>query len=146
MKILANQTRVKTKNSLWRKSAKLKRRKSPRVKKPNHLQPRRNKSHRQSRPSWNRRQQVCPCESSKTNSAVLTHRSDKLSWHLLCFAAASTPVRSPPTAKPAAKRPASSSTAPASKPAVSLSPAGGRLPKWNPPGTVEERTHTHYTK
>ncbi|XP_034019295.1 RAD51-associated protein 1 [Thalassophryne amazonica] len=48
--------------------------------------------------------------------------------------ATSTPVRSP-TAKPApeSRRPASSTV---SKPAVSLSPAGGRIPKWNPPGLI----------
>uniref|UniRef100_A0A3Q1BU06 RAD51 interacting motif domain-containing protein n=1 Tax=Amphiprion ocellaris TaxID=80972 RepID=A0A3Q1BU06_AMPOC len=36
-------------------------------------------------------------------------------------------------AKVAPKRPASSSSVSTSKPAVSLSPAGGRIPKWNPP-------------
>ncbi|TDG96596.1 hypothetical protein EPR50_G00230330 [Perca flavescens] len=51
-------------------------------------------------------------------------------------AAASTPVRSPPTAKLAPKGPASSSTVSTSKPALSLSPAGGRIPKWNPPAQV----------
>ncbi|KAF7229290.1 RAD51-associated protein 1 [Nothobranchius furzeri] len=40
---------------------------------------------------------------------------------------AATSVRSPPAAKP---RPASS------KPAASLSPAGGRIPKWNPPAQI----------
>lgn len=48
-------------------------------------------------------------------------------------AAASTPVRSPPAAKVAPKRPSSSSSVSTSKPAASLSPAGGRIPKWNPP-------------
>ncbi|XP_040003797.1 RAD51-associated protein 1 isoform X2 [Xiphias gladius] len=51
-------------------------------------------------------------------------------------AEASTPMRTPPTAKPAPKRPASSSTVTTSKPAVSLSPAGGRIPKWTPPGQI----------
>lgn len=51
-------------------------------------------------------------------------------------AAASTPMRSPPTAKLPPKRPASSSTVSASKPAFSLSPTGGRIPKWTPPGQV----------
>ncbi|XP_044041458.1 RAD51-associated protein 1 isoform X2 [Siniperca chuatsi] len=51
-------------------------------------------------------------------------------------AAASTPVRSPPTAKHAPKRPASSSTVSTSKPAFSMSPAGGRIPKWTPPGQI----------
>ncbi|XP_034529066.1 RAD51-associated protein 1 isoform X3 [Notolabrus celidotus] len=51
-------------------------------------------------------------------------------------AAASTPVRSPPVAKLAPKRPASAMVVPKSKPAVSVSPAGGRVPKWNPPGQV----------
>ncbi|KAA8580285.1 hypothetical protein FQN60_005820 [Etheostoma spectabile] len=51
-------------------------------------------------------------------------------------ATASTPVRSPPTVKLATKRPASSSTVSTSKPALSLSPAGGRIPKWNPPAQV----------
>ncbi|XP_067346010.1 RAD51-associated protein 1 isoform X2 [Channa argus] len=50
--------------------------------------------------------------------------------------AASTPVRSPPAAKSASKRPASSSTVYTSKPAASLSPAGGMIPKWNPPGQI----------
>ncbi|XP_077956525.1 RAD51-associated protein 1 isoform X2 [Gasterosteus aculeatus] len=50
-------------------------------------------------------------------------------------AVASTPVRSPPSAKLAPKKPASSSTA--SPPLLSLSPAGGgRIPKWNPPAQV----------
>ncbi|XP_040886340.1 RAD51-associated protein 1 isoform X2 [Toxotes jaculatrix] len=51
-------------------------------------------------------------------------------------ASASTPVRSPPTAKLAPKRPASSSTVSTSKHALSLSPAGGRIPKWNPPAQI----------
>uniref|UniRef100_A0A3B4Y3C0 RAD51 associated protein 1 n=1 Tax=Seriola lalandi dorsalis TaxID=1841481 RepID=A0A3B4Y3C0_SERLL len=51
-------------------------------------------------------------------------------------AAVSTPVRSPPTAKLAAKRPASSSAVSTSKPAAALSQAGGRIPKWNPPGQI----------
>ncbi|KAK2859063.1 hypothetical protein Q5P01_003683 [Channa striata] len=50
--------------------------------------------------------------------------------------AASTPVRSPPAAKSAPKRPASSSPVFTSKPAVPVSPAGGRIPKWNPPGQI----------
>ncbi|KAM9845945.1 RAD51-associated protein 1 [Aulostomus maculatus] len=50
--------------------------------------------------------------------------------------AASTPVRSPPAARLAAKRPASSATVSTSKPAVSVSPAGGRIPKWTPPGQI----------
>ncbi|XP_071357670.1 RAD51-associated protein 1 isoform X2 [Trachinotus anak] len=45
-------------------------------------------------------------------------------------------VRSPPTAKLAPKRPPPSSTVSTSKPVVSLSPAGGRIPKWNPPGQI----------
>ncbi|XP_056223829.1 RAD51-associated protein 1 [Seriola aureovittata] len=51
-------------------------------------------------------------------------------------AAVSTPVRSPPTAKLAANRPASSSTVSTPKPAAALSQAGGRIPKWNPPGQI----------
>ncbi|XP_041819594.1 RAD51-associated protein 1 isoform X2 [Chelmon rostratus] len=51
-------------------------------------------------------------------------------------AAASTPMRSPPTAKLPPKRPASSSTVSTSKPAFSLSPTGGRIPKWTPPGQL----------
>ncbi|XP_071383155.1 RAD51-associated protein 1 isoform X4 [Centroberyx affinis] len=51
--------------------------------------------------------------------------------------AASTPVIRPPPAKLTSepRRPAAS-TAATSKPAVSLSPAGGRIPKWTPPGQV----------
>ncbi|KAI3366372.1 hypothetical protein L3Q82_000528 [Scortum barcoo] len=51
-------------------------------------------------------------------------------------AVAPTPVRSPPAAKPAPKRPVSSSTVSTSKPVFSLSPAGGRTPKWTPPGQI----------
>uniref|UniRef100_A0A3Q1FZZ4 RAD51 associated protein 1 n=1 Tax=Acanthochromis polyacanthus TaxID=80966 RepID=A0A3Q1FZZ4_9TELE len=57
-------------------------------------------------------------------------------------AAASTPVRSPPAAKVAPKRPASSSSVSTSKPAVSLSPAGGRIPKWNPPAQTGKHPTT----
>ncbi|XP_037615775.1 RAD51-associated protein 1 isoform X4 [Sebastes umbrosus] len=49
---------------------------------------------------------------------------------------ASVPVRSPPTAELAPKRPASSSTVSTFKPALSPSPAGGKIPKWNPPAQV----------
>ncbi|XP_031715090.1 RAD51-associated protein 1 isoform X2 [Anarrhichthys ocellatus] len=51
-------------------------------------------------------------------------------------AAASTPVRSPPAAKLAPKKPASSSTVSSQTPVLPLSPAGGRIPKWNPPAQV----------
>ncbi|XP_058480125.1 RAD51-associated protein 1 [Solea solea] len=51
-------------------------------------------------------------------------------------AAASTPVRSPPAAKSASRRPVQSSTVSTAKPAASVSPAGGRIPKWNPPGQL----------
>lgn len=45
-------------------------------------------------------------------------------------------ARSPPVAKVAPKRPASCSSVPSSRPALSPIPAGGRVPKWNPPGQV----------
>ncbi|KAM4569297.1 RAD51-associated protein 1 isoform 2-T2 [Odontesthes bonariensis] len=51
-------------------------------------------------------------------------------------AAASTPARSPPTAKLAPTRPASSCSVSTPKSAASLSPAGGRIPKWNPPAQI----------
>lgn len=57
-------------------------------------------------------------------------------------AAASTPVRSPPMAKVAPKRPSSTSIVPKSKPLVSVSPAGGRVPKWNPPAQVGKSSST----
>ncbi|XP_029019882.1 RAD51-associated protein 1 isoform X2 [Betta splendens] len=63
-------------------------------------------------------------------------KKEKKSSKAKSQSAASTPVRSPPAAKCAPKRPASSSTAPVSKSTVPLSPAGGRLPKWNPPGQI----------
>ncbi|XP_026217332.1 RAD51-associated protein 1 isoform X2 [Anabas testudineus] len=47
-----------------------------------------------------------------------------------------TPVRSPPAAKLAPKRPASFSTVSTPKATVSLSPAGSKIPKWNPPGQI----------
>ncbi|XP_060936313.1 RAD51-associated protein 1 [Limanda limanda] len=51
-------------------------------------------------------------------------------------AAASTPVRNPPTSKLASERRASSPSHPTFKPLDSPSPAGGRTPKWNPPGLM----------
>ncbi|XP_068572862.1 RAD51-associated protein 1 isoform X1 [Cebidichthys violaceus] len=51
-------------------------------------------------------------------------------------AAASTLVRSPPTPKLAPKKPASSSTVSSPKPVLPVSPAGGGIPKWNPPAQV----------
>ncbi|XP_061571198.1 RAD51-associated protein 1-like isoform X2 [Cololabis saira] len=51
-------------------------------------------------------------------------------------AAASTPVPSAAPPKVAVKRPASSPTCSTPKPAASLSPAGGRVPAWNPPGQI----------
>ncbi|XP_020569921.1 RAD51-associated protein 1 isoform X1 [Oryzias latipes] len=45
-------------------------------------------------------------------------------------AAASKPVKSPPTSKPTPTRP------PSTKPASSLSPAAGKVPKWNPPAQI----------
>ncbi|KAM4711473.1 RAD51-associated protein 1 isoform 2-T2 [Anableps anableps] len=51
-------------------------------------------------------------------------------------AAVSNPGRSPPAAKLAPSRPALSSTASTVKAVSSLSPAGGRIPKWNPPAQV----------
>ncbi|XP_070784805.1 RAD51-associated protein 1 [Enoplosus armatus] len=50
--------------------------------------------------------------------------------------AASMPVRSPPTAKIAPKRPDSSSAGSTPKSTFSLSPAGGKIPKWTPPGQI----------
>ncbi|XP_021432891.2 RAD51-associated protein 1 isoform X2 [Oncorhynchus mykiss] len=41
-----------------------------------------------------------------------------------------------PTAKPASVPKRSPAASPVSRPAVSGSPAGGRIPKWNPPGHV----------
>lgn len=41
-----------------------------------------------------------------------------------------------PTAKPASVPKTSPDTSPVSRPAVSGSPEGGRIPKWNPPGHV----------
>uniref|UniRef100_A0A146VVC3 RAD51-associated protein 1 n=1 Tax=Fundulus heteroclitus TaxID=8078 RepID=A0A146VVC3_FUNHE len=51
-------------------------------------------------------------------------------------AAVSPPGRSPPAAKPAPSSSASSSPASTVKPVSSLSPAGGRLPKWTPPAQI----------
>uniref|UniRef100_A0A7N6AWR3 RAD51 interacting motif domain-containing protein n=1 Tax=Anabas testudineus TaxID=64144 RepID=A0A7N6AWR3_ANATE len=51
-------------------------------------------------------------------------------------ASVTTPVRSPPAAKLAPKRPASFSTVSTPKATVSLSPAGSKIPKWNPPGQI----------
>ncbi|XP_010774894.1 adenosine deaminase CECR1-A-like [Notothenia coriiceps] len=53
-------------------------------------------------------------------------------------AAVSTPVSSPPTAQAAPKRPPSSSTVFTAKPALPLSPAGGKIPKWTPPASTSE--------
>ncbi|KAM6895674.1 RAD51-associated protein 1 [Xenentodon cancila] len=51
-------------------------------------------------------------------------------------AAASKPATSSASPKVDLKRPASSITFSTSKPAASLSPAGGRIPNWNPPGQI----------
>uniref|UniRef100_A0A3Q3JMW9 RAD51 interacting motif domain-containing protein n=1 Tax=Monopterus albus TaxID=43700 RepID=A0A3Q3JMW9_MONAL len=81
---------------------------------------------------------------SKGNSSVqlpVDDNTDPSSLHLSNCSVdgavlASTPVRSPTAAKLAPRRPASSSTVSMSKPAASESPAGGRIPKWNPPGQI----------
>ncbi|XP_035459735.1 RAD51-associated protein 1 isoform X3 [Scophthalmus maximus] len=71
----------------------------------------------------------------KTKSPPAAKKENKQS-KAKSVAAASTPGRSPPAAKPAPKRPALSSAGSTPKPAVPLSPAGGRIPKWNPPGQI----------
>ncbi|XP_061767936.1 RAD51-associated protein 1 isoform X2 [Nerophis ophidion] len=48
--------------------------------------------------------------------------------------ALSTPARSPPKLKLAAKKPTLTASVP--KPAVSISPTGSKIPKWNPPGQI----------
>ncbi|XP_061920762.1 RAD51-associated protein 1 isoform X4 [Entelurus aequoreus] len=48
--------------------------------------------------------------------------------------APSTPARSPPKRKLAAKMPTLTASVP--KPAVSISPTGSKIPKWNPPGQI----------
>ncbi|XP_061815553.1 RAD51-associated protein 1 [Nerophis lumbriciformis] len=48
--------------------------------------------------------------------------------------APSTPARSPPKLKLAAKSPTLTASVP--KPAVSISPTGSKIPKWNPPGQI----------
>lgn len=60
-------------------------------------------------------------------------------------AVSSIPVRSPPVAKcaPEPRRSASSSSASMSKPALSQSPAGGRIPKWNPPSQIGKGPISH---
>ncbi|XP_023807870.1 RAD51-associated protein 1-like [Oryzias latipes] len=50
--------------------------------------------------------------------------------------AASKPVKSLPTSKPTPTRP------PSTKPSSFLSPAVGRVPKWNPPGPASVRINT----
>ncbi|XP_030006921.1 RAD51-associated protein 1 [Sphaeramia orbicularis] len=59
-------------------------------------------------------------------------------------AVSSAPVRSPPVSKsaPEPKRSASSSVSMA-KPVLSQSPAGGRIPKWNPPGQIGKGPVSH---
>ncbi|KAK5876547.1 hypothetical protein CesoFtcFv8_025890 [Champsocephalus esox] len=84
-----------------------KRRKLPSTRRPNHLLPLKKKSY--------------PSNPPKYKSPA---------------AAVSTPVRSPPTAQAAPKRPPSSSTVFTAKPALPLSPAGGKIPKWTPPAQV----------
>ncbi|KAL0962874.1 hypothetical protein UPYG_G00346620 [Umbra pygmaea] len=66
-------------------------------------------------------------------------KASKTELHLAGMPNIKTPIlgRSPTAAKPAhvTKRPPT--TPPVSRPAVSGSPAGGRIPKWNPPGNTK---------
>ncbi|KAM3587586.1 uncharacterized protein V6R79_009618 [Siganus canaliculatus] len=60
-------------------------------------------------------------------------KREKPTEHLPLPAAASTPGRNPPAAP---KRPASSAPPPPPRPSGALSPAGGRIPRWTPPGQI----------
>nr|XP_043876033.1 RAD51-associated protein 1 isoform X5 [Solea senegalensis] len=78
-------------------------------------------------------------EKTKTKSTPVSKKEKqppKAAKSKPAAAAGSTPVRSPPAAKSAPRRPAQSSTVSTAKPAASVSPAGGRIPKWNPPGQL----------
>uniref|UniRef100_A0A672HGD8 RAD51 associated protein 1 n=1 Tax=Salarias fasciatus TaxID=181472 RepID=A0A672HGD8_SALFA len=81
-----------------------------------------------------KKEKISKSEKPKTSPAA--NKAKRPSKPSKSKSAASTPVRSPPSAKPAPRRSVSSSAVPTSKPSVSVSPAGGRVPKWNPPAQI----------
>uniref|UniRef100_A0A672HFZ7 RAD51 associated protein 1 n=1 Tax=Salarias fasciatus TaxID=181472 RepID=A0A672HFZ7_SALFA len=84
-----------------------------------------------------KKEKISKSEKPKTSPAAnKAKRPSKPSKSKSAGASPSTPVRSPPSAKPAPRRSVSSSAVPTSKPSVSVSPAGGRVPKWNPPAQI----------
>lgn len=140
MMITTRHLRVRMKNSKWRKVAKKKKRgKSPRMCKANTPLPPKRKNQLQRHQSQNHIQQVGYLFILSWNQIWVSFYSQLwFIWYwgeLPCLPASSTPVRSPPTAKVAPKRPALSSVACTPRPASSLSPAAGRMPKWTPPGS-----------
>ncbi|XP_029351340.1 RAD51-associated protein 1 isoform X2 [Echeneis naucrates] len=83
-----------------------------------------------------KKEKVAKNEKAKTSPVTKKEKQPSKTSKSKLQAAVSTPVRSPPKAKLAPKKPPPSPAVPTSKPAVSLSPAGGRIPKWNPPGQI----------
>ncbi|XP_026182537.1 RAD51-associated protein 1 [Mastacembelus armatus] len=86
--------------------------------------------------SKTKKNKVSKKEKAKQHPASKKEKQPSKSSKPKSQSAASTPLRGPPTAKSATKKPVSSSTVLVSKPAVSVSPAGGKIPKWNPPGQI----------
>ncbi|XP_047245103.1 RAD51-associated protein 1 isoform X1 [Girardinichthys multiradiatus] len=83
-----------------------------------------------------RKEKVTKKDKAKPSPASRKEKKQSKPSHSKPHPAVSTLGRSPPAAKLAPSRPASFSTASNVKPVSSLSPAGGRIPKWNPPAQI----------
>ncbi|MED6246653.1 hypothetical protein ATANTOWER_021344 [Ataeniobius toweri] len=83
-----------------------------------------------------RKEKVTKKDKAKPSPASRKEKKQSKPSHSKPHPAVSTLGRSPPAAKLAPSRPASFSTASNVKPVSCLSPAGGRIPKWNPPAQI----------
>ncbi|XP_015231339.1 PREDICTED: RAD51-associated protein 1 isoform X1 [Cyprinodon variegatus] len=93
-----------------------------------------------------RKEKVTKKDKTKPSPASRTEKKQsRVSQSKPPAAAVSTLGRSPPAAKLAPSRPSSLSTASTVKPVSSLSPAGGRIPKWNPPAQIGKSPNSSQT-
>ncbi|KAM4523689.1 RAD51-associated protein 1 isoform 2-T2 [Fundulus diaphanus] len=83
-----------------------------------------------------RKEKVPKKDKPKPSPASRKEKKRSKPSHSKPQAAVSPPGRSPLAAKPAPSSSASSTPASTVKPVSSLSPAGGRLPKWTPPAQI----------
>ncbi|XP_068611520.1 RAD51-associated protein 1 [Brachionichthys hirsutus] len=83
-----------------------------------------------------KKEKVTKKEKKKQHPASKKEKSGSKPSKSKLQAAASKPLKSPPSTKAAPKRPNSPSLVPTSRPALSPGPAGSRIPKWTPPGQI----------